>query len=136
MKLEVKRTVFTDISTIGILKVDGVLFGYTLEDTDRKLEAGGKKIYGKTAIPRGTYQVVIDHSSKYGKPMPHILNVPAYEGVRIHSGNKPEDTEGCILVGKTLSDNWIGKSKEAFSSLFELLTKAMEDQEPIEITIT
>lgn len=80
--------------TIGIVSIDGVRFSNSLEDTDRGLdntmtpnEVKCKKVYGKTAIPTGTYEVIFTYSVKYKKEMPILLNVPGFEGVRIHSGN-------------------------------------------------
>ena len=135
MKLTLVRDTFTDKSTIGILEVDGQFFSYTLEDKDRKLEDGGEKVYGQTCIPRGAYEVIIDFSPKYNKEMPHILKVPGYEGIRIHSGNKSEDTEGCILVGSSKSKDFVGNSKVTFDKLMELLDKAYQRNEPISLVI-
>lgn len=83
----------------GVLLIDGVLFGHTLEDRDRFLESGGVKIHGQTAIPRGRYQVVLSMSKRFGRVMPEVLGVPQFTGVRIHGGNKEEDTDGCPLLG-------------------------------------
>ena len=68
--------------------------------------------------------------------MPQLLNVPGYEGVRIHIGNRPEETEGCILVGleKSLPDA-IGKSRLAFEKLMAML-EATEKQQKVFITIS
>ena len=82
------------------MTVDGNFFGYTLEDTYRELEPdGSNKIFGATCIPAGKYKVITDYSNHFGKTMLHILDVPFFEGVRIHGGNTDADTEGCILVG-------------------------------------
>lgn len=135
MKLNLVRDTFTDKSTIGKLYIDDKFFSYTLEDTDRKLEDGGTKIYGKTCIPRGTYDVIIDFSPKYNKEMPHVMNVPGYDGIRIHPGNKSEDTEGCILVGSTKSKDFVGNSKVTFDKLMELLDAAYNRNEPITLEI-
>ncbi len=136
MKLHLHRDTFTDKSTIGKLHVNGVEYCDTLEDMDRHLEDGGTKVYGKTCIPRGTYEVTIDFSPKYDKHMPHILNVPQFTGIRIHPGNVDADTEGCILVGNTRGQDFIGDSRVTFASLFRELDAAMSAGEPIEITIT
>lgn len=114
MKLDLVRKWFTEESTIGELFVDGKFLCYTLEDTIRE-----EKIYGKTAISYGKYEVVITRSPRFKKDMPLLLNVPGFEGVRIHAGNTAKDTEGCILVGMTKSDDFIGGSKMAFETLMQ-----------------
>jgi len=87
-------------ATIGDLKVAGDQYCYTLEDQVRDLkEDGSGKVYGETAIPTGRYKVIIDFSQRFQKNMLHILDVPWFTGIRIHSGNKAEDTLGCVLVG-------------------------------------
>ena len=62
-------------------------------------------------------------SNRFKKVMPLLLNVPEFEGIRIHSGNTNHDTEGCILVGKTRSTDFIGGSRTAFTSLMAKLQK-------------
>lgn len=106
MEIKVKRIAKRDTYTIGKLYIDGVYECDTLEDKDRGLtksmkldEIKAKKIYGKTAIPTGTYQVVWSYSAKFKKPLPLLLNVPGYEGIRIHSGNTDADTYGCLILG-------------------------------------
>lgn len=136
MKLKIYRDTFTEESTIGDLSVDGSFFSYALEDYDRKMEDGGKKVYGKTCVPRGTYDVVIDFSPKYNKEMPHVLNVPGFEGVRIHPGNMAKDSEGCILVGSTKSKDFIGNSTTTFNKLMTLMDEAYAKSEPITLEIT
>ena len=135
MKLKLIRDIFTDTSTIGELLIDGAHFCWTLEDVDRRTENGGTKVYGKTCIPRGTFDVVIDFSPKYNKEMPHVLNVPQFEGVRIHSGNVAADTEGCILVGSTKSKDFIGNSKTTFIRFMEKLDEAYAKAVPITLEI-
>ena len=134
MKIEVKRKELTDESTIGDLYIDGSLFCNTLEDVIRL----GSKVFGKTAIPAGEYNVIVDYSPHFGKDMPHLLNVNGFTGVRIHSGNKPEDTEGCILVGVYTPGHmdWIGNSRVTYDALFSRIQKALQNNEEITITIT
>lgn len=123
MDLRVKRLEFSDDSTIGELSVDGQFECYTLEDKVRPV-----KIKGKTAIPAGQYEVVINFSQRFQKPLPLLLNVPNFEGVRIHPGNIPANTEGCILVGETKGVDCIGQSRVAFHRLFEKMKAAAETQ--------
>lgn len=118
------RLIFTDKSTIGELKIDGDLFCYTLEDTCR---ANGVKIAGKTAIPSGTYQIIINDSERFKRPMPLLLKVPNFEGVRIHKGNTDENTDGCILLGMRKDVDILYDSKGAFDKFFPELEKRLAD---------
>jgi hypothetical protein len=93
------------------------------------------KIKAITAIPYGKYEVIINFSNRFQKYMPLLLNVPNYEGVRIHPGNTKNDTEGCILVGNSKSLNFIGGSRVTFASLFTRMKK-IEKKEKIFINIT
>lgn len=127
--------------TIGKLYIDGVYFCDTLEDTDRGLtqEAGpvvcrAKKRKGQTAIPTGRYRVTLDvQSPRFSKVerykfckgyLPRLLNVPAYDGVLIHIGNYPQDTEGCILVGYNTVKGAVMNSTDTFKRLYAKLQKA------------
>lgn len=135
MKLILTRDIFTPATTLGKLTLDGFNLCYTLEDTDRKLESGGIKVKGKTAIPRGTYKVVLTYSNRFKRILPLLLNVPQFEGIRIHTGNTSEDTEGCILVGKSAGVGLIRDSRVAFGMVYSILEKATENKEEIEIEI-
>lgn len=121
MKIDIKRLHKCEYSTIGELTIDGLWECYTLEDVERDV-----KIKGETAIPKGTYKVIINQSNRFKRLLPLLLDVPGFEGVRIHSGNTNHDTEGCILVGRTRSDDFIGQSRKAFDSLFKKMNKAKE----------
>ena len=137
MEITVRREHFNDVCTIGTLTVsnDDIKL-YTLEDVDRHLsqtdsieQIKAVKVYGKTAIPYGRYEVAITWSNKYKRKMPLVLNVPALEGIRIHSGNKAEDTEGCLLVGytKDVVNNQILQSRAAIAELYMLIESAMQN---------
>jgi hypothetical protein len=124
MILSITRRTFTDISTIGDLAINGDFFSYTLEDVVREVEnqpVDRWKIPGKTAIPKGLYELTLDYSTRFDRIMPHILNVQGFSGVRIHNGSYAKDTEGCILVGFKKGADFIGESKKAFSALMEKL---------------
>lgn len=137
MKLVLTRTMFESESTIGKLVVGDTFFCYTLEDKDRYLETNpDAKVHGETAIPRGTYQIVIDYSKRFKRELPRLLFVPGFEGVRIHPGNTSEDTEGCILVGTSIvNEDFIGNSRVAFGYVMESLLAAYERGEQIWITV-
>ena len=126
MQITVKRLHKTDTSTIGELSINGLFECYTLEDVERPV-----KIKNETAIPKGTYKVIINQSNRFKRLLPLLIDVPGFEGVRIHSGNSNHDTEGCILVGRTRSKDFIGQSRKAFEKLF----KKMQAAKNITITI-
>jgi hypothetical protein len=131
VKLALNRCWLTEKSTIGKLIIDEVFECWTLEDHYRGDDMS-KKVARETAIPCGTYQVVITHSQRFGVEMPLLLNVPGFSGIRIHPGNTSKDTEGCVLVGHTRGPDQILGSRVAYESLFAKLKKA---QGPIEITV-
>jgi hypothetical protein len=143
MKLTLKRVSKNPDYTIGKLHIDGVYFCDTLEDTDRGLqqdmpleEIHRRKVSGSTAIPTGTYNVAMNVVSprfsqhemyqSIGGKLPRIENVPGYDGVLIHVGNTPKDTEGCILVGQNNQVGMVLNSRTVFFELYEKLKGADE----------
>lgn len=118
--------------TIGRLEDEnGVKICDTLEPTWRNYKGGELKVPRKSAVPEGTYQVVITKSKKFGKYLPLLVGVPGFEGIRIHSGNTVNDTEGCILVGQNLI-----KGKVLLSRLtLEKLMRLIENEKRIFLTI-
>lgn len=145
MEIIVAREHFNDVCSIGSLRIEGddVLL-YTLEDKDRKLSITDDlltiskiKVFGKTAIPYGRYEVLMTYSNRFRQTMPLLLGVPGFEGVRIHSGNTAEDTEGCILVGyvKDVLNSRVMNSRTAISELYMLITEKIK-AEKVYITIT
>jgi hypothetical protein len=129
MELKLVREILTDESTVGSLYVDGVFECYTLEDRVRPV-----KVKGFTAIFPGHHEVVITFSERFRKPLPLLLNVPLFDGVRIHPGNTAKDTEGCVLVGTGKQANMITGSQLAFQKLFaKLLDAAQKEKIFIEI---
>ena len=82
MKLTLKRIALCQTYTIGKLYIDDDYFCDTLEDTvsdldkDGKFDNGEKKVYGKTAIPYGTYEIKWTYSPRFKKYTPQLMNVP------------------------------------------------------------
>ena len=152
MKLRLKRSHKLNNYTIGDLYIDNVFYCNTLEDTDRGLNSSMNeqeidtiKIKGKTAIPTGKYKITLDiisprfsNSSLYksinGK-LPRLLNVPGFDGILIHIGNTPKDTDGCILVGYNKIKGQVLNSKDTFNDLYIKLLEAKSKGELISITI-
>ena len=134
MELTLNRIFLGTVATIGELWVNNSHLCDTLED---RVRPEGEKVYGKTAIPEGTYEMVLSYSPRFKKILPEILNVPNFTGIRIHCGNSSADSSGCILVGTWdgEKEDWISDSKIAFNELMSLLQKAADNKEKITITI-
>lgn len=130
MRIELHRYDLTDRRTIGKLSINGQFACYTLEDAVRPI-----KIPRETAIGYGAYDVTVNVSRRFQKPMPLLLNVPNFEGVRIHSGNTEADTEGCILVGLTRGADSIGDSRKAFDLIFPQIEAAVQQGDRVTIEI-
>lgn len=152
MELKLKRKAKRDTYVIGDLSIDERFFSNTLEDTDRGLTSGMTdeqikeiKQKGITAIPTGRYKVVMNvQSPKFSKYkqyefcdgyLPRLVDVPGFEGVLIHIGNYPKDTDGCILVGKNTVKGAVMESTVTFKELYDILKNAAEAEEDIYITI-
>lgn len=129
--LSLLRNRYTDQSTTGTLLINDEFFCWTLEDRDHD----GPKIPGETCIPAGVYKVVIDWSNRFQRQMPHILDVPDFEGIRIHAGNTDKDTAGCVLVGYSRAQDFVGDSRHAFNDLFEHMDVAIHLGEPVYINV-
>lgn len=133
MNIRINRYKYGKDSTIGRLIVDGVVMGYTLED---EVRPNGEKVPGETAIPAGTYKIVIDFSDRFQKEMPHILDVPGFTGIRIHAGNTDADTDGCPLLGaKVENENFVSGSKKTVEAFMVKLKAAIDKGEECTITI-
>lgn len=132
MTLLLKREPSQPWGTRGRLFLDGEPECLTLEDVVRD----GPKILHETAIPSGRYRVVIDYSQRFGRMMPHLLKVPGFEGIRIHSGNHANpDSSGCILVGLGRSADGITRSREAMDRLMSRLALPLAKGEQVWLEI-
>lgn len=137
MQIELRRHTKGQRSTLGDLFIDGVFRCHTLEDVVRDLGPRGEgKVFGETAIPAGTYPVIVNMSPRFGRLYPRLLQVPFFEGILIHKGNRSADTHGCILVGMEIGGpDLLQRSTEAFDLIFPLIQDAYQRLEPIEITV-
>ena len=106
----------------------------TMEPQWRDLKHGAEKVNGETAIPEGTYAVAVTRSEHFREYLPLVLGVPHFSGIRIHAGNKPEDTRGCILVGKNTVKGRLLNSRECLSKLMAINNHRPEG-EGIKMTI-
>ena len=111
--------------TPGELYYNGVRFCFSVEDEDRRLETKSEeKVYGRTAIPRGRYRLLNTFSHRFQRVLPILLDVPGFEGVRIHGGNRAEDSLGCILVGAVRTTTGVAQCPHIVQRIIDLIDEA------------
>jgi len=145
MELTLARLFDTGDATGGVLYIDEAFECFTLEDEHRK-----QKVAGETRIPEGIYElgvreVLSNMTKKYRERRSlrdlfdwhlHVKNVPNFEYVYIHIGNDDDDTEGCILVGGTLTaDGFLGNSTEYYKNLYTKVRNAQRNGDKVTIRI-
>ena len=127
MKLTLKRIALRPTYTIGKLYIDDNYFCDTLEDTVRDLNKNGKfdnrekKVYAKTAIPYGTYEIKWTYSPRFKKYTPQLINVPSFDGIRVHAGSTPADTAGCILLGENKKVGMVLNSRATINKFYPII---------------
>lgn len=127
MILELMRERSTLDGTIGRLAVDGVFICYTLEPAeDRPLHP---------AIPQGRYRVEITMSRRFGRRLPIIIGVAGRTGIRIHPGNRDDDTEGCILLGMSRQGVEVLQSRVACEMFQSKIALPLAKGDPVILTI-
>jgi hypothetical protein len=135
MKITVKRIAKKTNYTIGKMYINDVYFCDTLEDTVRDLSKESK-VAGQTAIPAGTYKVIVNLSPKFGRELPRLLDVPGFDGILIHRGNTDADTAGCILVGENKAVGKVLNSTGYEWKLTERIRAACAAGEEVTITVS
>ena len=130
MKLTLKRIALRPTYTIGKLYIDDAYLCDTLEDTVRdtnksgKFDNGEQKIKGKTAIPYGTYEIKWTYSPRFKKYTPQLMNVPSFEGIRVHAGNTSADTEGCLILGENKQVGKVLNSRATINKFYPIIKEA------------
>ena len=94
------------------------------------------KIKSNTCIPYGTYNITVTYSPKFKRNLPLINNVKGFDGIRVHSGNTPQDTEGCILLGFNKIKGQVIDSKVTVNKFIDIVQKALNKGEKVTIEIT
>lgn len=135
MELNLKRIAKRPTYTVGRLYIDCHYFCDTLEPFCRTLRERKDKVPGRTAIPEGRYPVVITYSAKFRQWLPLLVGVPYFVGIRIHSGNTPEDTQGCILPGTNRCVGQVFDSRLTLSRLKRRIVEAKDKGEGVWITV-
>ena len=143
MELKLIRKYRCNNYCIDKLYINNIYFSDALEDPDRGLtdsmsleEIKKIKIKGNTCIPYGTYNITITYSPRFKKNLPLLNNVKGFDGIRIHSGNKPQDTEGCLLPGFNKVKGQVIDSKVTTNKLIAQIQQALNKGEKVTITIT
>ena len=143
MELRLERKYRSNNYCIDKLYINGKYFSDALEDPDRGLtdsmnleEIKKVKIKGNTCIPYGTYNVTITYSPRFKKNLPLLNNVKGFDGIRIHSGNTPQDTEGCLLLGLNKVKGRVVDSKVTVNKFIDIIQKALNKGEKVTIEIT
>lgn len=143
MKFTLVRSFIQKNMCIGQLYANDAFICYILEDTVRDLNMDGDldddgegKVYAESAIPYGTYEIIVSYSPRFKKDLPLLLNVKGFTGIRIHPGNTISDTAGCLIPGKKLGSDRVDSSTEAFNEIFSLIKHALKSNQIVSITIT
>lgn len=154
VELRLERNPSDEDNTIGrlYLEPDHTLLCFILEDKIRQpgdwipgnvKEALPWKIPGVTAIPSGRFEIIITRSKRLSDRAGHDVYTPmlckvhGFDGIRIHKGNKPEDTEGCLLPGMRVGegDDTVLASEAAYDMLFAKIKEARDRGDRVWITI-
>lgn len=152
MKILVERKWKKETYTISTVCINGVRFSEAVEDKDRGLNStmseayiNSRKVYGKTAIPTGTYEIKLTYSpkfnntawgKKYGGKVPQIMNVKGFSGIRIHPLNSASDSYGCLGFGRNTVKGKVTQATEYYYKLMDnYIMPAIKKNEKIEITI-
>ena len=130
MNLTLFRKTEINNTVLGELHINDKFFCYTLEDKIRDV-----KIKHQTCIPQGEYKIIMTLSQRFKTILPLLLNVPNFEGIRIHAGNTTEDTSGCLLVGTAINGEKLLHSKVALQELIKKFNVAIKAKDQIVIKI-
>lgn len=142
MKLELKRIALKPNYTIGKLFINGTYYCDTIEDKVIDLNKNGKfddgltKVMHQTAIPYGTFKVVVNHSPKFNRELPRLLDVPYFEGILIHNGLDQNSSSGCIIVGENKTVGKVTNSTFYMNNLTARIKDAQNKGETTTITIS
>lgn len=143
MKLQLKRIFNGATYTIGKMQIDGKYFCDTIEDVVRVLPAKcpytqcqcKEKVYSKTAIPAGTYNVIVAYSPRFKRLLPRIMNVEHFNGILIHNGVSEGSSSGCIILGENKVKGRVQNGTLYMNQLTDLLNIVQKRGETITITI-
>ena len=117
--ITLRRKIAAGAFTLGVLATGSGVY-FSVEDTVRPLTNCTQtscvgKIDGRTAIPAGRYEIRDTYSPRFKKHVLELIGVPGFQGVRIHSGNTADDTEGCLILGLSQTNDGVSESRAAMA---------------------
>lgn len=133
MKIDIVRTYFTREFTKGIIFVDDVFIGYTLEP---EMKTPNEQSYVNHCISTGSYQARYEYSNKFKEYLIELKRVPNHDEIKIHAGNFRKDTRGCILIGKESGKNCVLHSKATLAAVNVKAYWAAKKYEEIDVNIS
>lgn len=133
MKIDIVRTYFTRELTKGIMFVDDIFYGYTLEP---EMKMPSEQSYVNRCISTGTYQARYEYSVRFKEYLIELKRVPNHDEIKIHAGNYRKDTRGCILIGKDSGGNCVLRSKAALAAVNVRAYWAAKKHEKIDVNIS
>ena len=113
--IKLKRYAFHSNCTRGILTIDGIEL-QTLEPPRQKKKP--------RCIPSGLYKIVLEYSDRFKRVLPELKDVPGFTEIKLHAGNYPSDTKGCIIPGMKGREDMVERSREAMELIFKALIEA------------
>lgn len=116
VNLLIIRDTFTNNSTLGQLFLNGEKLCETLELPYRENQRS------VSSIPAGEYKVNLRPARQSAtRDYLHLIveDVPNRSYILFHRGNKPSHTRGCILVGQTRQQDFVGNSTLAMDLLMK-----------------
>jgi hypothetical protein len=129
VKLKLERKFLNENSTEGNLYVDGKWFCHVIEDKVRAKPGewdNSHKVYAKTAIPYGNYQVLVTWSNRFKRMLPLLINVPDFQGIRIHNGRTETSSAGCLIVSYKAGKGYVINDKKAMNDLTDMISEAQK----------
>lgn len=72
------------------------------------------------AVKAGRYPLTLEYSPKFRRLLPTI-KAPGRVGLRVHAGNRVDETSGCVLVGESRGTNYLLRSKVTLERVVALI---------------
>lgn len=86
---------------------------------------------GHPCIPAGEYLAEVTHSPNLHYDTLELQDVPNRENIRIHIGNYPSDTLGCILVGVDIPTKGVSIVEHSAYAFFVLMAWVVQQTDKV-----